>query len=600
MLNYFVVFICGFTTFFMQFVAAKNFLPNFGGSASVWISNLIFFQIWLSLSYFISLKFNNKKFLIGLFIIGILTFLNKTTVQFNQNDFFNIFINLIINDGFLFIALVMVSPYIQINQNKRFFNFYIFSNAGALICLVFYPFLDHLLGIFLQERIIIISSLLVFIFILFFNGKNEKPLPIEKINKNLLPIFYLSLISNCLLNSFSYFLIQDVANFPLLWSLPLLIFLLSYIWAFSKKPMFLHIVEKKKIIFIQATLVYLASGFKFYVAFLDVAIFVFLFFICMMVVQMELKNKFDENSNKTIHFYFITSLGGMVGAVFSLLLTLLFTSVNDYMILLFIFYVVLSKELINKPNKIIEILAILLVVLATSWNKNKTVVESARSFYGLVKVIEDKEGKFLYHGNIIHGGEKKGEKFNTYYQPKMIGDIFKNKKNIAVVGLGVGVVLNYLDTDVVVDVFEIDPNVVNLAKKHFSYIDNFSGKINFKIGDGRKELRKSEKKYDLIILDVFSGDSIPSHILTKQFFQEAKNKLNINGMLAVHISNNYLDLTKLLKNSSCLNGFEGSIKTYEENKIHAVWGKFSLTNTSCDEEVLCSDDHCSLLNFIKI
>src|SRR5690606_23351001 len=117
----------------------------------------------------------------------------------------------------------------------------------------------------------------------------------------------------------------------------------------------------------------------------------------------------------------------------------------------------------------------------------------------------------------------------------------------------------YLDK---ADYYEINPQMVDIAKNYFTYMKK--GNYSIIEGDGRIKIRETKEKYDLIILDAFSGDNIPLHLLTKEAFQDYVNKLNDNGEMLIHITNNYINLLPYLKEVSGINGWK--IISYEGKK----------------------------------
>src|SRR5262249_51278075 len=118
---------------------------------------------------------------------------------------------------------------------------------------------------------------------------------------------------------------------------------------------------------------------------------------------------------------------------------------------------------------------------------------------------------------------------------------------VAVVGLGTGCVAAYGKPDEEFDFFEIDPEVEHIARTQFTYLEDSRATCNVVLGDGRLSMmREPDHKYRLIVLDAFSSDAIPTHLLTCEAMALYEDKLLEGGIIAVHISNRYLDLEPVL------------------------------------------------------
>ena len=166
----------------------------------------------------------------------------------------------------------------------------------------------------------------------------------------------------------------------------------------------------------------------------------------------------------------------------------------------------------------------------------------------------------LFHGRTIHGAqfidpEMHNEPLAYYHKRGPMGDIFsmiqqtKRMENVGVIGLGAGSVASYAALNQNFDFFEIDQGVIEIARDldFFNYLESSMGNIRIVLGDGRLELgREKDKKYQLILLDAFSSDSIPVHLLTLEALELYLKKLDSQGLLVFHISNRFLNLEPLL------------------------------------------------------
>lgn len=192
-------------------------------------------------------------------------------------------------------------------------------------------------------------------------------------------------------------------------------------------------------------------------------------------------------------------------------------------------------------------------------SKDKTIITSARNFFGVLRVEQDEVGVSLVHGNTIHGMQRLGDASSeptTYYGYQSgIGRTIQamqqsdDSLQIGVVGLGCGVLATYGRTGDEFDMIEINPAVVDIANKHFSFMKDCPSTIRTHLGDGRLVLeRMTDTKFDILVLDAFSSDAIPAHLLTREAITLYQDRLSDNGVLAIHVSNNHLDLVPLTHN----------------------------------------------------
>jgi spermidine synthase len=184
----------------------------------------------------------------------------------------------------------------------------------------------------------------------------------------------------------------------------------------------------------------------------------------------------------------------------------------------------------------------------------------ARDFYGVLRV-EDINGKnplrVLHHGRINHGFQYLSEERHTwptsYYGPNSGGGLVLNKfhglpQKIGIVGLGAGTLATYAKQGDDYRIYEINPLIIDIAKSKFTFLRDSKAHIDIVLGDGRLSLeRESSQNFDALIIDAFSGDAIPRHLLTVEAFALYFHHLKPNGILAIHISNTHLELAPIVK-----------------------------------------------------
>ena len=183
---------------------------------------------------------------------------------------------------------------------------------------------------------------------------------------------------------------------------------------------------------------------------------------------------------------------------------------------------------------------------------------SARTFFGVYRVTTGADARFvtLYHGTTVHGRQRTGElnpePLTYYHRQSPIGDVFKTRtggaRSIGVVGLGVGSLAAYLLPTERWTFYEIDPAVEDIARdeRFFRYLSVCGGACAVLHGDARLSLQAHPVAHDILVLDAFSSDAIPLHLLTRQAMAVYLSRLADRGILAFHISNNHLDLGPVL------------------------------------------------------
>lgn len=220
------------------------------------------------------------------------------------------------------------------------------------------------------------------------------------------------------------------------------------------------------------------------------------------------------------------------------------------------------------------IFGIVVLVVSTASHYPGEVFVKGRNFFGQYAVYEQKTGKtlmrYLAHGNTIHGMEitsNENSQVNAnnvsyYARNNPIGEVLTaaNSQTVAVIGLGAGQMACYRP-GLTIDFYEIDPEIEQVAHNYFSYLKNCPPRDVF-IGDGRIALGKQNRLYDVIMLDAFSSDGIPMHLLTTEALQVYVKQLNGKGIVLFHVSNRFLDIVPPLAAVAKLNELKAYQKFY--------------------------------------
>jgi hypothetical protein len=423
-------------------------------------------------------------------------------------------------------------------------------------------------------------------------------------------------------------LINDIAPVPLMSMIPLGLYLLTFVAAFGKPSKWQEIligIHPFLVAFYMYRLI--ASGIHPRQVY-DLVLVLAVFFASALKGHRALADSRPPTADLTF-FYLIVALGGALGAIVNLtiipfvfplalefaifvLITLLFDWKQDWksffkgewgrlrivvlgagaisVVAIFVQESAMSQilpALLAVAFACLSIMPPLLAVFSVigigiSLATTVPVMTIERDFYGVKRVTERKlagdsrKYRALYHGTTLHGMQQTGpekslEPLLYYARGGGLGDVVKTlkPKKVAVVGLGVGTLACVAGAgeDAKVDFYEIDPGIVNLAERHFGFLSGCP--LNkMVLGDARLTLAKSQEKYDLLIIDAFSSDAIPVHLLTLEAFEIYKARLKENGALLLHLSNRYLDLRPVAAAGAKALGWEAAYKFWkpEEGK----------------------------------
>lgn len=241
----------------------------------------------------------------------------------------------------------------------------------------------------------------------------------------------------------------------------------------------------------------------------------------------------------------------------------------DWMIVFQAVLIVLAGLMLlqrREPARLFS-LVVLAFVITAFWQPGHGIIETTRSFFGVHKVTETANGKYrvLFHGTTIHGADRirddkgnlitgRAEPLTYYYRGGAISQVVETTRasrgklaNVAAVGLGTGTLACYRNDGENWTFFEIDPEVVRLARDpaRFRFLSSCAPGIPVVLGDARLTLLSSKTKYDLIIIDAFSSDAIPTHLLTREALRGYVDRLVPGGVVTMHISNRHLELARL-------------------------------------------------------
>jgi hypothetical protein len=228
-----------------------------------------------------------------------------------------------------------------------------------------------------------------------------------------------------------------------------------------------------------------------------------------------------------------------------------------------------------------------------------------RNFYGTLQVFNNVEDGYrsMFHGQITHGRQftppDQLDLPTTYYSPDggagkaMQIKLADGPKRVGVIGLGVGTLVTYGRKDDYFRLYEIDPLVIDIAHKNFSYLSRTAAKTEIVLGDARLQLElEPAQQFDMLVVDAFSGDSVPIHLLTYEAFAQYFRHLKPQGVLAVHITNRFLDLRPVVKSAADQFGKDlrlvDSVGNPEKLVLRSRWALISSDGTFFQNPLLAS------------
>ncbi len=598
------IFLSAFLLFQVQPLIAKMILPWFGGSAAVWSASMLFFQLLLLAGYtyaHVSIRFLKPRMqmLVHVALLlgscALLPILPNPIWRPTQagDPTARILLLLTATIGLPYFLLSSTSPLLQAWFVRRTgsgvpYRLFALSNFGSMLALVSFPFLVEPTLATRQQAFWWSGGYVVFALVCAFTAwvsrtaSADNPNQAEAVTEygerpSFWQLVFWVLLASCasvLLVSVTNHMSQNVAPIPLLWVLPLALYLLTFICAFESDRIYqrwLFIPLLAPALAGMAYMIYAEDG-NYNIKF-AIPGFAAGLFICCLFCHGELARRRPAPRHLTL-FYLMVSIGGALGGIFVALIAPRVFRIYWELPLGLIACGILAMVAVwslRVPKlgawPVRAVIFIAVAVLAGYFIRqerrlSKNLVLQARNFYGPLEVrddlpTEDYAQRTLLHGTIDHGSQLQDPVLRyvtTSYYAKRSGvgramGALQEKGPIraGVIGLGAGVLSNYGRKGDYFRIYEINPLIQRIAQTLFTFYPHSAADKAILMGDARLTLERQlategPQNYDILAVDAFSSDAIPVHLLTREAIQLYFRHLKPEGVLALHISNRYLDL----------------------------------------------------------
>jgi len=676
----FTSFLSAYLLFQVQLIVSKYILPWFGGAAAVWTTSMLVFQILLLggyvYSHLVCVRLEPRaqmRLHLGLLAVTLLGVLSLSVIwpsaitpavslrpANSVSPVLEVAVTILLAAGLPFFALSTTAPLLQRwfarhASTAGTYRLYSVSNFGSLLGLLSFPFLlEPTLRMQTQGRLW--SAL----FCLFIGGSawcacdarraggalavDVDPSAADELSPSptvRLLWFLLAACASALLLATTNLLCQEVISLPLLWVLPLALYLLSFILCFDHPRWYqraiFHPLFAVGIFLLGVAMIYALRT-------VQIIVLPFLLFAACMICHGELV-RLKPGVKRLTSFYLSVSVGGAMGGVFVaiaaphifefftefqislaacvlLLLACLFhdsqswiyqlgfwrpasivcgavvaayiashwiaplpqllDEIRFYAVTLLVGTVVVvgaylqrtARPAHERDFRFVQLLALILaalsmVLLYKTAQPESTLYRGERNFYGALRIYELAQGgKALFHGHTLHGAQLDPPNDRVpmaYYGPESgIGIFLRNHPKraaakglrVGMVGLGAGTLAVFGQPGDYFRYYEINPAVIELstaAQPVFTYVRDSSAHVDIEQGDGRLLLEREFERgkfqqFDVLVLDAFSGDAVPVHLLTREAFDTYWRHLNPeNGVIAIHVSSRHINLLPVLE-----------------------------------------------------
>ena len=615
------IFVSSFLLFLVQPLIARLILPWFGGTAAVWTTCMLFFQTVLLAGYAYAHATNarlaprTQALVHTILLVAALVLLpiapdERWKPLGAEEPVSHILILLVATVGLPYFLLSATSPLLQAwfaraRPGEDPYRLFAISNLASVLALVGYPFVVE--PYFGNQDQVRIWSILFAVFALLcasvaWIGLGRSVVPQAAATEEAKPptrtdyLLWLSLSAagSVMLLAVTNHITQNIASFPLLWLAPLTLYLVTFILAFEGRGLYRPAYWWSAVLVWTGAMVWLLVDKDHqFDLWLQLGIYLSGLFVACMFCHGELYRSRPQPRFLTA-FYLTISAGGALGGLFvAVVAPLVF---NGYFELgVGLAAVALLAAVRYFRLNIVARIGSLAVLMGAAGcavydgvKYQKDVIVSSRNFYGVMRVKEYGSGddhlRRLLHGVILHGeqylAESRRHTATTYYQVTSgVGAAIQSLRErpanrVGVIGLGTGTIAAYGRRGDTYRFYDINPDVVTVAKRDFTYLSDSGAKIEIAIGDARLNLeREPAQNFDVLAVDAFSSDSIPVHLITREALGVYLKHLKEDGIVAFHVSNRFLNLVPVVSRLAQEQGAHAVLidEESDEDRTTSTW-----------------------------
>jgi hypothetical protein len=629
------IFLGAFLLFQVQPMSARLLLPRFGGGPGVWTTCMLFFQAGLLGGYAYAHLLNRRfrprmqaavhvTLLVGASAALFLgTGLAEPTRAPDRIPVAGILALLVVMVGAPYFLLSATGPLLQRwfnrSEGRSPYRLYALSNTASLLALLSYPFIfEPLMSLHHQTvwwgagfaLFVVLSAFCAMRLVASGGGHDgadtarpagsghraglpsETPAP--AVDEAAAPrpglIFLwlgLAAVGSIMMLATTNQLSLEVAAVPFIWVLPLSLYLLTWVVAFSGPRGYDRRIHGPLfIVAVVAAIWMLGQGVDAGLR-TSVAVYTLVMFEACLVCHGELARRKPHPRHLTAFYLWIAVGGALGGVIVAVVAPVVFQGGYwEYHLALAAACALVAAvwvldrfgggnaRVLVLGGPTLVLLGVLFLRLLGMVSEQTAVLGSARNFFGVLRVEDggDRNGRYLLltHGGVAHGMEYLSDSLatypTTYYGPESgIGRVFERlgrgldagvhegpPLRVGVLGLGVGTLAAYTQPGDTIRFYEINPLVATLARRDFKFLADARGTVEIAIGDGRvlldRELREGHRRdFDVLVIDAFSGATIPVHLLTVEAADVYWSHLKPGGVLAFHLSNHYFDLIRVAR-----------------------------------------------------
>jgi hypothetical protein len=606
------IFSSAFLLFLLQPIIAKQILPWFGGSAAVWTTCLMFFQVALLAGYAYSDLTTRKLRPRAQAVLHIVLLVASLAVLpivadgswkpvGSEDPGTRILGLLLATIGLPYFMLATTGPLVQAWFARSFsqgtvYRLFALSNLASMLALISYPFAFETwvttrtqaygwsVGYAVFALLCAASAL--------YSLRHHVPVSRTTMAEGDAPApgvvdasswLALSAMGSWLLLAITNHITQNIASIPFLWLAPLTLYLLTFILCFESDGWY-----RRSLLLgpLAAVLGLCAWGLQTRQVTHEISVAIPLYlaglFTCCMFFHGELARLRPAPCHLTL-FYLMVSTGGALGGMFvGLVAPRIFPTYYE-LGLGFVLTAILAAVTLRKTPPLVWLVAVGMAgVCGYFWNNQIRQVKEdtrvmVRNFYGTLRTEDiglatiDHAKRRLINGVIMHGEQylrpSRRREPTSYYGPDSgaviaIESIHADARRVGVIGLGAGTLALLGRPGDTYRFYDINPQVIEIARTEFSFLKDSKARIETSLGDARLSLeREAPQNFDVLVVDAFSSDAIPVHLITTEAMAVYMKHIRPSGAVVFHVTNHFLKLAPVVRQIAESQGLHATLIT---------------------------------------